>query len=293
MEGNKVFKSPIVEIIKERRSIRNYKPLVLEDKDKNKIMDYINTLKGPFNTKVRFQLVEESSIAEKSGGKIGTYGFIKGATTYIAAIAEEEGGYLEDIGYMLEELILYVTDLGLGTCWLGGTFNRGQFSQHLMIKNNEVLPIVTPIGFPKEKMSLMEKAIRFTAGSNNRKPWTELFYNRDFSSPLKENEAGKYGEALEMVRLAPSASNKQPWRIIKENNQWHFYLKYSKGYAEGLGFNIQKVDIGIAMCHFEMTLRELGVNGNWVIKQEKNEVDKVGAPEVMKDSKYIASWIEA
>jgi len=31
---------------------------------------------------------------------------------------------LEDFGYLMEEAILFATGLGLGTCWLGGSFTK-------------------------------------------------------------------------------------------------------------------------------------------------------------------------
>jgi len=60
-----------------------------------------------------------------------------------------------------------------------------------------------------------------------------------------------------MVRIAPSASNKQPWRIVKIEGAWHFFLERTKGYGDGIIFkllklaDIQRLDMGIAMCHFE------------------------------------------
>ena len=286
MKENMVFTKSIVEVIRDRRSVRNYKPMSLENETKDKLIQYMKGLQSPFNSGVRLELVEESSIVETSGGRVGTYGFIKGATTYIAAIIEEKEGNLEEIGFMLEKLILYATSLGLGTCWLGGTFNRGQFAEHLKLRPTECLPIVTPIGYPMDKMSMMEKAIRFAAGSNNRKPWRELFFNNTFKTPLAEAEAEKYAIPLEMIRLSPSASNKQPWRVVKANKQWLFYLKATKGYGEGLGYNIQRVDVGIAMCHFEMTLKELGLTGEWVVKEDNN----INKPEAIK---YIITWLES
>ncbi|MGB4438289.1 MAG: nitroreductase family protein [Sedimentibacter sp.] len=57
---------------------------------------------------------------------------------------------------------------------------------------------------------------------------------------------GTYGVPIEMVRLGPSASNKQPWRIIKDKNSYHFYLCRTKGYGS-VNFDVQKNDLGIAM----------------------------------------------
>ena len=129
--------------------------------------------------------------------------------------------------------------------------------------------------------------MRFAASSNQRKPWKELFFNESFDMPLEYKAAKEYAEAFESVRLAPSASNKQPWRILKKGKAYHFYLKPNKGYAEGLGFNIQRVDLGIAMCHFEMALQELGIKGRWVV-----ENPQINAAEIQ-NLHYTVSWMEA
>lgn len=75
-----------------------------------------------------------------------------------------------------------------------------------------------------------------------------------------------------MLRLAPSASNKQPWRVLVDNEKFHFYLARNKGYGEALGYDVQKIDIGIAMCHFELTMQELGFKGKW--KEDNPKKDK-------------------
>jgi hypothetical protein len=231
--------------------------------------------------------VDSQDILEKTGGKIGTYGVIKGAQDYIIALVEEGEKDLEQLGYVLEELILYATSIGLGTCWLGGTFKKSDFSQMVSIKENEKMLIVTPIGYPEDKKSVTESFMRFAVSANQRKSWAELFYSETFSASLKENglEDIDYVSAFEAVRLGPSASNKQPWRILKNGNTFHFYLLPNKGYGDKLGYNIQKVDMGIAMCHFEMVIKELGIKGSW--ENAKPKIDTLG----LDDIEYIVSWI--
>jgi hypothetical protein len=76
-----------------------------------------------------------------------------------------------------------------------------------------------------------------------------------------------------MVRWAPSASNKQPWRIVKDGNLWHFYLQRTRSYPPSLASkllkiaDLQRVDMGIAMCHFDLTAKELGLIGKWTIQE--------------------------
>lgn len=281
MENNK----SIIEIIKSRRSVRTYRPEKLSDQIKHKLTSYAREIKGPFDSKVRLELVDDADIANKSNGKIGTYGVIKGVKAYIAAVTEKEGkNSLEQLGYELEKLILFATALNLGTCWLGGTFKKSEFAKLVDVKDNEIMPIVTPVGYIAENKSMLESFMRLAAGSNNRKQWNELFFNESFQRPLEEKEAADYATVLEMLRLAPSASNKQPWRVIKQGNSYHFYLKTTKGYGNALGFNIQRIDMGIAMSHFELTANELGLQGMWKVNSDmmNNNSD---------EAEYLISWI--
>ena len=59
-----------------------------------------------------------------------------------------------------------------------------------------------------------------------------------------------------MVRRAPSAVNKQPWRVVVDGKQAHFYEKKSKGYVDASGWDLQKVDLGIALYHFACAFDE-------------------------------------
>ena len=71
---------------------------------------------------------------------------------------------------------------------------------------------------------------------------------------------------MEMVRLAPSAVNKQPWRMVVMDNVVHFYLQRSKCFGVG-NHDMQKIDLGIALCHFELMAKELGINTEFVIEE--------------------------
>jgi hypothetical protein len=79
-----------------------------------------------------------------------------------------------------------------------------------------------------------------------------------------------------MLRLAPSAMNAQPWRIIKQNNNFHFYNSKPN-------MKMHDIDMGICMCHFELTLNEAEIKGSWKI--QKPEIK-----DTPKNCDYIISW---
>ena len=274
----------VVDLIKERTSVRNYEEKELSQETKKLIIYFMDKVEGPFSSKIRFKLIDRVDF-QNDNVKLGTYGVIKGAKSFlIAALEKEDKLALVNLGFQLENIILYATSLDIGTCWLGGTFKRSDFEKVIELKDNEVLPVITPIGYKKSGSSLVDSIIRFGAGSNKRKALSSIVYNENFSTSLVLEDKDKWFQPLEMLRLAPSASNKQPWRIIKEGNNFHFYISHTPGYGNSLGFEIQRVDIGIAMCHFELTLKELGILGRW----ETLEQNSIVPPE---NNEYIVSWL--
>lgn len=281
---NYIFNRSIVEIIKERISIRSYKVKPLEEELKKDLASHLEKLEGPFKAKIRYKLIDIKE-SEDNNIKLGTYGMIRRASSFIAVATLQEEMAAEEIGYELEKFILYAASLGLGTCWLGGTFKKGEFAKAMELKGKEILPIVTPIGYPNLKTNMLASLVRNVVGSKNRKSWQELFFEGSLDRNLTEEGAGVYKSALEMVRLAPSASNKQPWRIVKDKDNFHFYLCHTKGYAKGLDFDMQKIDMGIAMCHFDLTLKEAGIKGSFIKCEPSTQ--NIGEP-----IEYIITWIK-
>ncbi len=271
-----------IDAIKERTSVRSYKNTEVITEEIQELTEFLASVKSPFSNQYRIEFINKD-IAESNGGKIGTYGVIKGANLYGLGIVKRGENDLEQIGYVLEMLILKSTAMGLGTCWLGGTFNKNRLLQSTNLDNDEFLAAITPIGYGEGKKRFIDTTIRYLAGSDKRKPWNELFYKDNFDSKLLEEEAGEFKLPLEMVRIAPSASNKQPWRILKQGEKIHFYLSPTKGYGDALGFNIQRIDLGIAMCHFEVSANQLGLKGRWEFLK----------PDLDTSKDYVATWVKS
>lgn len=284
MKSKFQFDKSINILIKERSSVRTFNGSEIEEDIMFKLTNFIRTINGPFNLKARFKVL--NSKEHINGAKLGTYGVIKGTSKFLAVAIERGDMDLEELGYEMEVAVLYSTYLGIGTCWLGGTFKKEQFAKAMEVKENEIFCIISPLGYSKDKKSLVDNAIRFLAKSKKRKEWNEIFFIRDFETPLtKYCTLGNYKTVLENVRLAPSASNKQPWRIVKSANTYHFFEAKTKGYSDKLGFDIQRVDIGIAMCHFDLTCKEMGIKG------EFKKVDH-GIKTLPENTDYIISWVE-
>lgn len=273
----------IEEVVKKRYSVRNYKDVEIESEKINEIKVFIDSLDNPFGKEVDFHLFHMEDSNEKK--KLGTYGVIKGAKNYIGTTIKLEPMTLEALGYEFEAVVLYLAHLGLGTCWLGGTFDRKGFAHAMNIKEGELLPIISPYGYAAEKKHIKELAMRKMIKADYRKDWNELFFMKDFNTPLSIEDAGDFAFPLEMVRLAPSASNKQPWRVVVENNVLDFYEQKEPGYSDVFPYDIQRVDLGIAAAHFDFSVKQKGIKGQFKIESPS----EITLP---KNIEYAFSWIK-
>lgn len=254
-----------------RRSVRTYQYEPLTPEVRSQLTAYladINQLKGPFGNKVRIELVDKDD--QNQEFKLGTYGVIKGAQTFLAVACEKNDHALEDLGFLFEKVILFCTSIGLGTVWIGGTFNKGNFSKAMNLKSNEILPIVSPVGYESSQKSFLSKLMG--GNSSKRFAFEEVFFDTNFETALTEEKANSYADVLEMIRMAPSAMNKQPWRILKDGNTLHMY---SAGKID-----MSQVDIGIAMCHLSLSSEEKGLGGIFKTLPHPNH------PKF----KYVISW---
>lgn len=260
MEFKTVGRLPIdvKETIKRRVSTRSYEEKSLTKKDKRKLIDFNADLTNPFGVDVKVQYISKDKGAEDV--KLGTYGTIRGAKDFLAITVKDQPYAMEAVGYQFENLVLFATDMGLGTVWLAGTFNRKDFKNVIEISDADLFPCICPVGYPGQKRSFIEKITRASLGSKKRKEWDKLFFLEDFSKSLTKEDAGRYTDALDMLRLAPSATNAQPWAVVKEGDKFHFFCNYKNSINNDIK-KIKHLDLGIALSHFHQTAMSDGLNG--------------------------------
>lgn len=143
--------------------------------------------------------------------------------------------------------------------------DRKAFEKAIHLGSDEVMPCVSPLGVPADKMAIKETLMRKAVKADTRLPLSELVFDKDFDTPLSSERYGDLADALEMVRWAPSAVNKQPWRLVLDGSNVHFFEKKSKGYVDAAGWDMQKIDLGIALSHFEIGLREIGRSCDFIL----------------------------
>ncbi len=257
----------IKEAIRTRKSVRSYEAKSLSEADKQDLMDFYATTQNPFGVKVNVQYISKENSADNI--QLGTYGTIKGAKDFLAITVKDEPYAMVASGYQFEELVLYATSKGLGTVWLAATFSRKDFEKAMHIEKDDLFPCISPVGYPTDKKSILERITRVSLGSTQRKAWEKIFFEKDFNHPMTQDLT--YQEELESFRLAPSSTNGQPWAVVKDGNTFHFFNDYKNSLGEDV-IKIKNLDLGIGLCHFHQTALANHKSGKFVSENINFEV---------------------
>jgi hypothetical protein len=188
-------------------------------------------------------------------GIIGSYGRVKGAPAFIAFIGDMDDPFIQEkVGYTGEGIILEATALGLGTCWVAGFFRPKVVASLIDISDKERVLAVTPAGHAQQPESWEERSMASLARSHSRLPLSKLVRGLP-----REKWPDWVGICLEAARLAPSATNRQPWGFDVQENSITVFVR-----TGGSGFNVSKrLDCGIAMLHLEVAAANCGCKGEW------------------------------
>ena len=266
----------ITVLVQNRKSVRTFDGREIRPEELEKLRSFMQRIENPYDIPVEFRLLDGKRQELKCP-------VVSGSDLYIGAKSPRVPHMEEAFGYSFEMLVLYAQSLGIGTVWVGGTMNRAGFERAMELGKNERMPCMSPLGYPAGKMSLREGMMRKAIKADSRSPFETLFFDGAFDVPLRKENAGALTHPLEMVRWAPSAVNKQPWRVVVDKNAVHFYLKRTKGFLSEAVGDMQKIDLGIALCHFALAAKESELDIRFAISDP-------GIPAAA-DVEYIASYL--
>ena len=256
------------EAISRRHSRRKYAEEPVEEEKLDALALLIEELNGSHAEYAGAALVREHS---------GFRGVISGAPSYIAFILRSDfmEAY-EHLGYLGEAVVLEATRLGLGSCWVSGTFDSKAVAAEISLDEGWKVFAVTPIGYPKEKKAWSEKLMGGLAGSHRRKSIEQLVLEEGHATPVRRSSGSLTWPAwartaVEAARLAPSALNRQPWLFRFEEGELLIELAGNPGSVWG-GLS-KRLDCGIALCHLYLgAVHELGVTPRLVFYREETRI---------------------
>lgn len=225
--------------IKKRCSVRKYLQDPINDDVLSEIKDIITNQKPLFNDlKYKIDIVYDGqSFRNVLGGIIESYGKIY-APHYLVASCELKENTYENIGYLLEYVVLKLTEMNIGTCWIGGGIKKNLFVDYLKLDGDLNPIVVIAFGYPIDN-----RIFRNDKGQFKRKNIEQITFGN----------YKPYQEVMEFVRLAPSAINLQPWRYdLNNENEIDVYRVKHKFIMKKYLEEMNRIDIGISLCHFEI-----------------------------------------
>ena len=158
----------------------------------------------------------------------------RGAEYAILFYSEKKDNYLQNIGFIGQQLDLYLVSKDIGTLWYGaGKTKEMEYNG---------LPFVTMMLICKVPTDSFRKDMF----KSKRKELTEIW------------EGTNYLDIAKIVRYTPSSCNTQPWKVKEDNNILNIY-RYRKEGKRGI-MPIDKVvyqnlmDIGIFFCFLDIVL---------------------------------------
>lgn len=221
----------LTEAIADRCSHRRYLTTPID----SAIVEQLKLSIEQYNKEANLHIQFITDSGDAFNGLTKSYGMFSGVRNYIALVGPEHDEYLkEKCGYYGEKLILEAIQLGLGTCWVGGSFDKKLCT--FQIREGETLNCVITIGNIENKLSLKEKMIR---GAMHRKSKsTKEMYESNSEVPQW------FLLGMQAVQKAPSAINLQPVKFCYKNGIASAFVTDSTGH--------QPIDMGIAKLHFEI-----------------------------------------
>jgi len=219
----------LYETIFRRKSIRKYDMTPLPEKTIAALQHFTTSLKPLDETiKIEYAYLGTNDVKNLLPIK---------APHYICLYSEKKDNYLMNAGFMLQQIDLYLSANGLGSCWLG------------MAKPSRQVP---------EMQNGLEFVIMIAFGNANESVHRDSVseFNRKSLSAIS-NIAG-VGELLESARLAPSASNSQPWYFSGTPDQITVSREKLNILRAQIYGKMNQIDIGITLCYVWLTCEHNG-----------------------------------
>lgn len=229
-----------LEQLGQRHSVRSYSPEPLPDfilqSLKAEITD-INTHEAGMH----FQLVVNDDSAFRGFRK--SYGFFRNPSNYVAAVVDKSFPYVaEKAGYCAEQIVMKAVKIGLGTCFVGGTFDTA--SVPVQMRADWKILFVVLLGYPDEgNRRTMDRLM--TKMAHRKEPaWQSLYVDKGIPLDAALAKQPALEIALKALLTAPSALNKRPVRLTLDSD--NMIVAFLPEHAKD-----RKIDLGIAIWNLE------------------------------------------
>lgn len=270
-------------LMKSRKSTREYKEASIDENKLNILLDYFNDCKKLVpDINIEVILFEDGEdVFSRLNGMAGYNGMMIKAPSYIIIVSEVRNGYIENTGFVGENMILKAEDEGIATCWISfqdsdaisGALEldidkdkeiTGIISLGYTNEQTKVLHVIdTGENYSKANMQIVEDNTSFRYGIE------DIVFFKEWGNPINYDYLEQTGlmEAFSYVRLAPSTLNSQPWKFILDENILVLTIKDGVHIKE----RDERLDAGIVMLYFYLMVSDYLYDVKWHLGKPNRE----------------------
>ena len=251
-QGNEIMENKnLYETIFKRKSIRQYDLTPLDEHTLAEIMAHTRALKPLFDgIEIEMKLLSRKDVKGL---------FLAKAPHYLAVFSEPKDGYLTNAGFMLQQMDLFFSVNGIGSCWQG----MPKPTKEILSRSKLEFVILMAFGGPKEKLH------RESVSEFKRKPLGEI-------TDIKGAD-----QLLEPARLAPSAMNRQQWFFTGDASAIHVYRAKPSFLTAFMFDRMSKISVGIAICHVWIAAKHFGKQVEFINDKERQNKPPAGCDYVI------------
>lgn len=230
-----------LETLEKRHSVRSYSDVPLNTETEKELeadINMINSHEAGFHFTLFFNQGDPFKGFRRS------YGMFRGVRNYLAAVVDTSfPDAHERAGYFAEQFVMKLTELGLGSCFVGGTYDAA--SVPVQIRADWKLLFLVAFGHEGGKTSMISSLTAKMAHRHERLP-RDFFSGSDTELNAARKKFPWIDKALRAVAAAPSALNRQPVRISLLESEGASTLV--AGVSDPNPGNL--IDLGIAKFNF-------------------------------------------
>lgn len=262
-----------------RKSIRDFKETPVADRQVKEIEDYFAVCRRlEPETDVEMVTVH-CDFGGCMEGNAGYQGMMFNAPCYLVFLSEVKGMYVKNAGYITEDMILKLTDMGLDSCWLTVLDGEG-LKKSLELRTDKQVVSVVAFGHGKQEKGLLRldikspSDVKVTTREGHVAPkikLEEMVYGETWGKgiSLDDDQADEsLHNAFYAASLAPTFLNRQPYRFIRDSG----VVVLVKLLDTMTGEVDARLNCGAVMLNFAAVLSERRpVEPKWILEKPEKE----------------------
>jgi len=267
-------KPDLYRAIIDRRSVRRYDRTALDAGTIDQVQHFIESAE-PLIPENHFDVRHHDGmlIDKDFISSMGAYGYIVTPPHALAPYIIGNSYPLVDLGYRVEQIVVRLTGLDIGTCYIGTLYREEANRARLNLPADSHCGALLVFGYPASSTTghALNSLMRSVPRGNTRLPMNQIFYQGSFDHPTHPPD--DLFPILSAARFSPSAVNAQPWRFLWLDGDLHIFVKrYNPKYGRGPGQAYRYYDGGICLANIKLALNTLELKGEWILHGQGYEV---------------------